>query len=237
MRNSCSIPSHAFADQADGEVEGVIVADGGKEQRIKARLGVILNTGGFSRNADMVRSSCRRPCRACLTTAPSWAPMARRGSRADGIMMACALGAKLVNPWCAYNVAPGLERKVEDNSAGYISMPGIFVSTDGQRHVLESGRPTENVVGDVWKQPNGYVWNIWDQGLADATADFGGPVMYCSDGFEEELSGGYIVKADTVEELAAALDWMRTRLRRLSTTSMKVRPPVPMPWVARAQCP
>lgn len=124
----------------------------------------------------------------------------------DGIMMACALGAKLVNPWCAYNVAPGLERKVEDNSAGYISMPGIFVSTDGQRHVLESGRPTENVVGDVWKQPNGYVWNIWDQGLADATADFGGPVMYCSDGFEEELSGGYIVKADTVEELAAALD-------------------------------
>ncbi len=82
----------------------------------------------------------------------------------DGIMMACALGAKLVNPWCAYNVAPGLERKVEDNSAGYISMPGIFVSTDGQRHVLESGRPTENVVGDVWKQPNGYVWNIWDQG-------------------------------------------------------------------------
>lgn len=34
---------------ADGEVEGVIVADGGKEQRIKARLGVILNTGGFSR--------------------------------------------------------------------------------------------------------------------------------------------------------------------------------------------
>lgn len=30
--------------------------------------------------------------------------------------------------------------------------------------------------------------------------------MYCSDGFEEELSGGYIVKADTVEELAAALD-------------------------------
>lgn len=41
---------------ADGEVEGVIVADGGKEQRIKARLGVILNTGGFSRNADMVRS-------------------------------------------------------------------------------------------------------------------------------------------------------------------------------------
>ena len=39
----------------DGEVEGVIVADGGKEQRIKARLGVILNTGGFSRNADMVR--------------------------------------------------------------------------------------------------------------------------------------------------------------------------------------
>ena len=70
---------------ADGEVEGVIVADGGKEQRIKARLGVILNTGGFSRNADMVRSFMCRPCRACLTTAPSWAPMARRGSRATAL--------------------------------------------------------------------------------------------------------------------------------------------------------
>lgn len=223
---------------ADGEVEGVIVADGGKEQRIKARLGVILNTGGFSRNADMVRSFMSPAMPGMFNDRPVMGSYGSPWQQGDGIMMACALGAKLVNPWCAYNVAPGLERKVEDNSAGYISMPGIFVSTDGQRHVLESGRPTENVVGDVWKQPNGYVWNIWDQGLADATADFGGPVMYCSDGFEEELSGGYIVKADTVEELAGRLlIWMRTRLRRLSTTSMKVRPPVPMPWVARAQCP
>lgn len=191
---------------ADGEVEGVVVADGGKEQRIKARLGVILNTGGFSRNADMVRSFMSPAMPGMFSDRPIMGSYGSPWQQGDGIMMACALGAKLVNPWCAYNVAPGLERKVEDNSAGYISMPGIFVSTDGQRHVLENGRPTENVVGDVWKQPNGYVWNIWDQGLADATADFGGPIMYCSDGFEEELSGGYVVKADTVEELAAALD-------------------------------
>lgn len=71
---------------ADGEVEGVIVADGGKEQRIKARLGVILNTGGFSRNADMVRSFMSPAhARACLTTARPWAPMARRGSRATAL--------------------------------------------------------------------------------------------------------------------------------------------------------
>lgn len=71
---------------ADGEVEGVIVADGGKEQRIKARLGVILNTGGFSRNADMVRSFMSPgPCPGMFNDRPSWAPMARRGSRATAL--------------------------------------------------------------------------------------------------------------------------------------------------------
>ena len=120
---------------ADGEVEGVIVADGGKEQRIKARLGVILNTGGFSRNADMVRSFMSPAMPGMFNDRPIMGSYGSPWQQGDGIMMACALGAKLVNPWCAYNVAPGLERKVEDNSAGYISIPGLFVSTDGQRHV------------------------------------------------------------------------------------------------------
>lgn len=185
-------------------MEGVIVADGGKEQRIKARLGVILNTGGFSRNADMVRSFMSPgPCPGMFNDRPSMGSYGSPWQQGDGIMMACALGAKLVNPWCAYNVAPGLERKVEDNSAGshFHARVYLFLLT-ASATFWRAARPTENVVGDVWKQPNGYVWNIWDQGLADATADFGGPVMYCSDGFEEELSGGYIVKADTVEELA-----------------------------------
>lgn len=195
---------------AAGEVCGVTVSEDGKEMNIKARQGVILNTSGFTRNPEMIRDYLTPAIPGMFNDRPVLGTYGSPWQKGDGIMMACALGAKLTTPWVSYNMAPGLACDPEKNDAGYISMPGMFVSTDGKRHVLETGRPTENVIADVWKQPEGKAWAIWDQGIIDMmienTGGTMGVVSFCSTDLNDEVTAGYVTKADTIEEIAAAIE-------------------------------
>ena len=120
--------------------------------------------------------------------------------------MASAVGAKLTNMWQCYNVAPGIAIKSEDNKAGLISNPGIYVSTDGKRHVNEArnnrpgGRPTENTMGEIWKQPGGFIWAIWDAAGIEKAGSF------LSEGLKDEIASGDIIEADSLEALAAVME-------------------------------
>ena len=218
---------------ADGEVEGVIVADGGKEQRIKARLGVILNTGGFSRNADMVRSFMSPAMPGMFSDRPIMGSYGSPWQQGDGIMMACALGAKLVNPWCAYNVAPGLERKVEDNSAGYISMPGIFVSTDGQRHVLETGRPTETSWGMSGSSRTATCGTFGTRVLPMRPLSMADRFYIAAMGSRRRSLVATSSRPTPWRSWPLRSIWMRTRLRRPSLFSTTAQRVAPTRWVAR----
>ena len=197
---------------ADGEVVGLQVKSGTEEYSIKARLGVILNTAGYSRNPEMIRGFMTPAMPGMNNDRPIVASFGSPWQKGDGILMATAVGAKLTNMWQCYNMAVGLAGNPEDNSAGFISSAGIYVSTDGKRHVNESGntgpggRPTECAMADIWSQPEGYVWAIWDQSGIDAMKDYGGPVSSMSADLSEEVEAGYVTKADTLEELAAAID-------------------------------
>lgn len=78
-------PLESFITEG-GRVTGVVVRQQGKPVRIEARRGVLLNVGGFSRNADMRQRFQPKP------TSAEWTN-ANLGDTGEAIEMAMALGA------------------------------------------------------------------------------------------------------------------------------------------------
>lgn len=194
-----------------GEVIGIKVKAGRKEVGIKASCAVILNTGGFTRNQDMVKSFMSPAVTGMRSDRPLLASYGSPWQKGDGIVMALKAGAKLVNPWLAYNMAPGIEEGTEDNSGSFIVTAGIYVSTEGKRFVNESGQnnpgsaPGEVTMSKIWKQSDGSCWVLWDQSIVDAAAAAKTGVGVLATGsldLSKEVSAGYVRKADSVEALA-----------------------------------
>ena len=117
---------------ADGPVTGVVAEREGHRLVIRARKGVIIASGGFEGNTEMVHDYLGLP------GAPAtWGSPAGTG---DGIKMAQAIGADL---WHMDNMmaAPGI--KVPDFPSGFFvqlggSLPYIYVGPDGTRFVDET---------------------------------------------------------------------------------------------------
>lgn len=201
---------------AAGEVVGVqALAEDGSDVAYGANLAVIMNTAGFSRNSEMVRNYMTPAITGLFTDRPIMGSFGSLWQQGDGILMCQAVGAGTTTPMLAYNNAVGLAGNPDNNSAGFISYPGIYVGTDGKRHLNENGylageqgRPTECVISDIWKQDGGFMWAIWDQSLLEAAQEqaAGRPVMYMSEDFSAEVDAGYVYKADTVEELAQLIE-------------------------------
>lgn len=122
----------------DGErVTGVEVEIDGATTLVKASRGVILASGGFERNAELVRDFIRGPLEACLG-APS--------NEGDGQIMAMEAGAALGNMseawWQPASMIPGEEYQGLPFARLVVnerSMPGaIMVNRQGQRFVNEA---------------------------------------------------------------------------------------------------
>lgn len=194
-----------LVQDAEGAVTGVLATVDGKEERVHARKAVVLATGGFTRNPDMIRSFMSLAIPGMSNARPVIGSYGSPWQRGDGIAMGMKAGAGLKNPWCAYNVAPGIMCDPSSNSTVFIMEGlGIFVSDDGKRHVLETGRPSEEKVADIWEQPGGYVWALFDQDNADAfMASSGLLVTGGSPDLSTEIDAGYVCRADTLEEAAA----------------------------------
>ena len=198
---------------ADGanEILGVI-AEGpdGSEMWIKANKGVLIGTGGFSYNEDMIKAYHPIPQRGCMCVA---------GSTGDGILMAQAVGANLVNmPWGWGLVAfKGLAEQYFDagvcsTSVGlyaYQSKPcSIFVNRQGKRFCDEAsdydsvwyGFQGQSTTGEM-ELTNVPAFYVCDQTVRDALSDPSKGDTFFNVLPDEELpSWGY--QADTIEELA-----------------------------------
>jgi succinate dehydrogenase/fumarate reductase flavoprotein subunit len=186
----------------NGDIVGVIGKNQGEEVKVKAQLGVILNTAGFSRNPDMVRGFMTPAIPNMTNEFPVLTSYGSPWQKGDGIMMAAAAGARLTNTWVAYNMAPAIPLDPEDNSGGFIVATPLYVSTDGKAHVSYTPRPSECVMGDIWKQPDGYVYGIWDQALLTHPMPFAGAAITVDD----MIASGYVTAADTVADLARIMN-------------------------------
>lgn len=124
----------------DGErIVGVIAQDaGGQDYRVRARRGVVLATGGFEWNEELVKTFLRGP----LT-----GPVSVPENEGDGLLMAIEAGAKLANMQNAFWMQSVLEMKPQHRAAkpNYLlgsderARPGaILVNRRGRRFVNEA---------------------------------------------------------------------------------------------------
>jgi 3-oxosteroid 1-dehydrogenase len=183
----------------DGRVVGVRFNVDGLDQVVRARRGVILATGGFEWNSELVEEFLRGPM-----TAPTSVPT----NTGDGLLMAMRAGARLANMgqawWVPAVKIPG------DTAFGEVrsnlvnrerTLPGsIMVNKCGQRFTNEA--TNYNALGGAFHHMDpvsfGYAnlpaWLIFDNHHAARYGSFGTPAG--------QPVGEWIDRADSVRDLA-----------------------------------
>lgn len=169
---------------AKGRICGVAATRRGKEIVFETSA-VVLATGGFSANPEMVRRYSRLPVPSVYTTAnPDGTHF--DGATGDGIRMGMAVGADVVDMDCI-EFMPIRGGRLLDYVGG-----DIFVNAEGRRFVNEGGTRSELATA-LARQPKGYMWAITDD-----RSDKG-------DTLENKLISGEVQQADTVEEMASKM--------------------------------
>lgn len=185
----------------DDRVVGVRFADG---TQARARRGVVLATGGFERDPELVSAFLRGPV-SHLTGAVT--------NTGDGLKMAMQVGAKLGVMREAWWVPVVAEPGDEDTQYALHGVTlvqrertlprTIMVNSDGRRFTNEAAN--YNALGGAFhafhpthfRYENQPCWTVFDQGFVDEYGGFGVP------------AGGempdWVTRADTLEELADSL--------------------------------
>ena len=163
----------------DGRVVGVVAEIDGQQEHILARKGVILASGGYEFNDEMLER----------TVAPWYGlnPVgsAYRGNTGDGIRMAGAVGARLRNMDQTFTTIFAYPPDPKCQS--------VLVNQHGRRFLNEASYGA--VLGrEIVYGQNGIAWLLMDAAIAEEVQAAGGNI---SEPF---------ATADTVEELAAAID-------------------------------
>jgi 3-oxosteroid 1-dehydrogenase len=164
---------------ADGEVRGVVVEGPDGTSTITARGGVVLATGGFEWDEELVRTFLRGPM-----TSPASIPT----NTGDGLRMAMRVGAELGNMreawWVPTLQLPGQE--LYGKPAAYLvlrerTLPrSILVNRSGRRFANEAAN--YNALGGAFHQfdPSRFeyanlpCWLVFDQGYVDRYGVAGG---------------------------------------------------------------
>ncbi|WP_314036309.1 FAD-dependent oxidoreductase [Dietzia sp. CH92] len=196
-------------DPADGRVTGVLTAAG---ERLAARRGVVLSTGGFEGDADLVREHLG------LEDPPLWGSAAATG---DGLRMAQDIGADLwhMDNMMAVNGIPRPDSR-HGSFAMLIHRRGyLWVDDDGRRFVDEcvpTGHGQALIDGEYRLHPERPMHVVFDErtrlagpiGAVPEILPVGWSLLV--DGYRwspdnsVEIEAGWIHRADTLEELADA---------------------------------
>jgi 3-oxosteroid 1-dehydrogenase len=163
----------------DGEVVGVVAEQDGHEIRIGARRGVVLATGGFEWNPELVLA---------YLGIPDGFPLSPSTNVGDGLQMGLEAGAAIGNMTnavafpCAYDEHSTLDGRPFGNMAPPRSDPGcIVVNGEGRRFVNEGigymdvAKAHRAYDPQTASYPNtGPVWMVFDQDARERiiTMDF-----------------------------------------------------------------
>jgi len=167
---------------------------------IRAKRGVVLASGGFARNKEMVKSYFPLQRTAVPVVAP--------GLTGDGIMMAAKLGSPIVDTGTvelppslpALEVTPG-EKALMFSSAYFLyKHPAIFVNETGRRFCNETAY-YQVVSPQILREKSAYV--IFDDRVRKEAG--GGIGFGFSPDLGAEIQQGWLKQAPTLGELATAL--------------------------------
>jgi fumarate reductase flavoprotein subunit len=184
-------------DPVTKKVIGVVVEAGGQTLNFKAKKGVIISSGGFGRNKEMIHEYAPYMVD-CVAKMPL-------GHMGDGLKMALELGAATKD--IGVSVAGSWPVSIDTHSRCIWALDwgGIMVNVHGTRFYKESseegfyGRMTEAAM----RQPGHVYWVIFDQWILDhvGTSQVKGTIERNMAHFRD-VDNCAKVKADTPEELA-----------------------------------
>lgn len=170
--------------QENGAVVGVKATSPTGPVEVRAK-NVILATGGFPNNQEMIAEMIPE-----LTEVFSIASV---GNTGDGIRMAEAVGAVTYED--NWMIGLGLRSPVQQMNNFYWYGTFAFVNNDGERFTNEGGHYAIVYNDAVFSAPGG-AWMLFDSGEAFK------PFVEAAEGAAESE---HVLKADTLEELAAAI--------------------------------
>ena len=209
-----------------GRVTGVIARDVKDRHylRINASKGVIISTGGYGNNLEMMedRQAWNQQLRVAV-------PGMGGNPTGDGIKAALWLGASMdpLGAACTFNracVKP--DQTVGDGVVGrffwFGEQPFMKVNLEGKRFCNESG-PYDYMLHSAYMQPYHTYVDIWDSDYVeqvkqlnevgccrlypfDNGAPSNMPIQAIPDMLEKLIEDGYVQRADTMEELAEKLN-------------------------------
>jgi fumarate reductase flavoprotein subunit len=180
-------------DPASQRVIGVTARQGDGIVNVYGEHGVILASGGFCRNAELVHRYAPQYDEAVF--------IGGEGNVGDGLRMAWQLGADcrdMIYIKGTYGKHPTDETNHHSCLAVYKG--AIAVNQDGKRFVDES--ISYKLLGDACiRQPYGATYQILDQPILES----GDNQVRILD-FERRLEEGLMLQADTLEQLAAQIE-------------------------------
>ncbi len=182
----------------EGRVVAVEAEDAkGNTYTVSAKNGVILATGGFAGNVELRQEYCEGETWKDL--GPNVMTTNLKTVTGDGIIMARDLGANLVDMEQLQLLHLG--NVFNGSTKGVIPYKGrnsdevIFVNSEGNRFVAEDQR-RDVMCNAILEQPGAFYWMVHDSKNIDPD----------SVTVQEFIKGNYMVKADTLEELAEKMD-------------------------------
>ncbi|MDD5170210.1 MAG: flavocytochrome c [Syntrophales bacterium] len=183
--------SRLIMDEKTGRIRGVLVERRGKKLNYGARKGVILTSGGFSLNRDLLAKFVPPMAKARA--------MVGLGCQGDGLKMAWAYGADLVDmPYIKSTFGYHPQCTSTKQRAHVYYRGAIIINKEGKRFVNES--ISYKLLGDAaLMQKDAVAYSLWDAKVREAArGDALSPVI-------ELEKQGLVFQGQTVEELAAKI--------------------------------
>lgn len=184
-----------------GRVTGAILKnmDEGTYFQVNARS-VVLATGGYEANADLMEAWVRPED---YTAAGTWDPS--QGTTGDGHRMGLAVGASMdpmPHPVMSFGLGYPYKLTELPGMGAALMALAMCVNDKGKRFVCE-GLQMNFIANALVSQKNHGTgcWKVFDQTIATATASPEEVEAAVATAMEE----GWLVKGDTLEELAAAM--------------------------------
>jgi succinate dehydrogenase/fumarate reductase flavoprotein subunit len=213
-------------DSASGRVTGVRAAKDGSSVDVAARGGVILATGGFEFNREMIRD---------YLELPTLLPMGHNGNTGDGILMASEAGAALWHMWHLHGSygfkLPRLPVAIRSPLGGARTaarpLHWIILDQGGQRFTNELppapqdtlSRPLAHLNPESGQYDRVPAWLVFDERGRQA-GPLGRPVgaqdahrYSWSRDNQAEIEQGWILQAPNLDELAERTDLPAEALR------------------------
>jgi 3-oxosteroid 1-dehydrogenase len=213
-----SSPVKSFIQDASGAVKGVVAVVDGKERRIGANLGVLVNAGGFSHNQEMrdkyqPGTSARWTAATPGSTGEMILEMARIGASLG--QMEEMVGNQMSIPPGGENAGDGVNLSAVGGQMNITKPHSIIVDQSGVRYMNEAGSYMEfcqNMLKRDKLVPASPSWWIVDEQFMRKYMYTG--TMAGAKKPQEWYDSGFLKRADTIEGLAAQMNVDPASLRK-----------------------